>query len=220
MKASEFSVAKEGLPFILLCAFAALICSILQYQYAGLGALLATIFVTYFFRDPDRILPEEQNGIVSPADGKVIRAEEILDDRFLHKKVVRISIFMNVFDVHVNRIPLAGTVRRIIFKPGRFYAADKDKAVLHNEYCAVIVSTSAGQEYAVVQIAGLIARRILCRAETGDQVRTGERFGLIRFGSRVDLYLPAETETVVQVGERVRAGETVLGRLEAKKAIP
>ena len=219
MKTSEFSVAKEGFPFILLCAFAALICSMLQYQYAGLGALLATVFVTYFFRDPDRILPEEENAAVSPADGKVIRTEEIFDDRFLHKKAVKISIFMNVFDVHVNRIPLSGRVRRIIFQPGRFYAADKDKAVLHNEYCAVLVSTAAGQEYAVVQIAGLIARRIICRAEAGDQVKTGERFGLIRFGSRVDIYLPEGTETAVQIGQRVRAGETVLGRLKAQTAI-
>ncbi len=214
MKASEFSVAKEGIPFILLCAFIALICSILHYQYAGLGAVLATIFVTYFFRDPERILPEEQNVIVSPADGKVIRVEEIVDDRFFNKNVLKISIFMNVFNVHVNRIPLAGTVRRIIFQPGRFYAADKDKAALHNEYCAVIVSPASGQEYAVVQIAGLIARRILCRAELGDQVKTGERFGLIRFGSRVDLYLPEGTEIAVKVGEKVRAGETVLGNLQ------
>lgn len=214
MKASEFSVAKEGIPFILLCAFIALICSILHYQYAGLGAVLATIFVTYFFRDPERILPEEQNVIVSPADGKVIRVEEIVDDRFFNKNVLKISIFMNVFNVHVNRIPLAGTVRRIIFQPGRFYAADKDKAALHNEYCAVIVSPASGQEYAVVQIAGLIARRILCRAELGDQVKTGERFGLIRFGSRVDLYLPEGTEIAVKVGDKVRAGETVLRRLQ------
>lgn len=214
MKTSEFSVAKEGLPFILLCAFIALICSILQYKHAGLGALLATIFVTYFFRDPDRILPEEQNAVVSPADGKVIRVEEIFDDRFLQKHLLRISIFMNVFDVHVNRIPLAGTVRRIIFQPGRFYAADKDKAVLHNEYCALIVSPASGQEYAVVQVAGLIARRIICWAEPGDQVKTGERFGLIRFGSRVDVYLPQGTAAAVQVGDKVRAGETVLGSLQ------
>ena len=213
MKASEFSVAKEGVPFILVCAFTALICSILQYKYAGLGALLATVFVTYFFRDPDRILPEEQDAVVSPADGKVIRVEEVFDDRFLQKNVLKISIFMNVFDVHVNRIPWAGTVRRIIFEPGRFYAADKDKAALHNEYCAVIISPASGQEYAIVQIAGLIARRIICRAEPGDQVKTGERFGLIRFGSRVDLYLPEGTAAAVQVGDKVRAGETVLGQV-------
>ena len=216
MKASEFSVAKEGMPFILICAFIALICSIFQYQYAGLGAVLATIFVTYFFRDPERILPEELNVIVSPADGKVIRVEEIFDNRFLNKNVVKVSIFMNVFNVHVNRIPLAGRVRRIVFQPGRFYTADKDKAALHNEYCAVFVSTDSEQEYAVVQIAGLIARRIICRAEIGDQVKTGERFGLIRFGSRVDLYLPEGTAVAVKVGEKVRAGETVLAKMRGK----
>ncbi len=213
MKTSTFSVAKEGLPFILLCAFISLICSILQYKYASLGALFATVFSTYFFRDPERILPETTNAVISPADGKIIRVEEIFDDRFLQKDVLKISIFMNVFNVHVNRIPFAGIVQRIIFQPGRFYAADKDKATLHNEYCAAIIRTAFGQEYAVVQIAGLIARRIICWAEPGDQIKTGERFGLIRFGSRVDLYLPKETSVAVKVGEKVRAGETVLARL-------
>jgi phosphatidylserine decarboxylase len=214
MKAPELSVAKEGLPFILFCAFAALICSILQSRPAGLAGVLATAFVTWFFRDPERTLPEGGHAVVSPADGKVIRVEELFDDRFLHQEVLRISIFMNVFNVHVNRIACAGTVRRVLFQPGRFYAADQDKAALHNEQCAVIVETAAGQQYAAVQIAGLIARRIVCRAEPGDQVRTGERYGLIRFGSRVDLYLPKGSEAAVQVGETVRAGETVLARLK------
>ncbi|WP_417910294.1 phosphatidylserine decarboxylase family protein [Candidatus Electronema sp. PJ] len=216
MKAPEFSVAKEGLPFILFAGFAALICAVLQYRYAALAGLAVTAFVTYFFRDPERTLPEDSGAMVSPADGKVIRMEELHDDRFLHQDVLRISIFMNVFNVHVNRIPLAGTVRRIVFEPGRFYAADQDKAALHNEYCAVIVETAAGQQYAAVQIAGLIARRIVCRAELGDQVITGQRYGLIRFGSRVDLYLPKGSETLVQVGETVKAGETVLARVKEK----
>jgi phosphatidylserine decarboxylase len=213
MKTSTFSVAKEGVPFILLSAFTSLICSILQYNYAGLGFLLATIFSTYFFRDPERIVPEDKNAVVSPADGKVIRVEEVFDDRFLQQNVLRVSIFMNVFDVHVNRIPFAGTVQRISFKPGRFYAADKDKAMLQNEYNAAIIRTDSGQEYAVVQIAGLIARRIICWTEPGDQLKTGERFGLIRFGSRVDLYLPKNVDLTVKIGEKVRAGETVLGKL-------
>ncbi len=213
MKAPDISVAKEGLPFILLCAFAALLCAILKVPAAALGAFLATVFVTYFFRDPERTLPEDGNAVVSPADGKVIRVEELFDDRFLHQDVLRISIFMNVFNVHVNRIPFAGTVQRIVFQPGRFYAADQDKAALHNEHCAMIVQTTAGQEYAAVQIAGLIARRIVCRAEPGDCVKPGQRYGLIRFGSRVDIYLPKGSEAAVKVGEKVRAGETVLGRM-------
>ncbi|MCW5199572.1 phosphatidylserine decarboxylase family protein [Desulfobulbus sp. F1] len=210
MKASEFSVAKEGFPFILFCGFIALICAILQYRIAAFTGLTITAFVTWFFRDPERTLPEGENAVVSPADGKVIRVEEMFDDRFLHQEVLRISIFMNVFNVHVNRIPCAGRVRRVLFQPGRFYAADQDKAALHNEHCALVVSTASGQEYAAVQIAGLIARRIVCRAEPGDQVRTGERYGLIRFGSRVDLYLPKGSEAAVKVGQKVKSGETVL----------
>lgn len=213
MKAPEFAVAKEGLPFILFAGFAALICAVLQYRYAAFAGLAVTAFITYFFRDPERTLPEDSGVLVSPADGKVIRVEELHDDRFLHQDVLRISIFMNVFNVHVNRIPLAGTVRRVVFQPGRFYAADQDKAALHNEHCAVIVSTAAGQQYAAVQIAGLIARRIVCRAEPGDQVKIGQRYGLIRFGSRVDLYLPKGSATMARVGETVRAGETVLARM-------
>jgi phosphatidylserine decarboxylase len=128
---------------------------------------------------------------------------------------MKISIFMNVFNVHVNRIPFAGTVERVVLSPGKFYAADNDKAVLHNESCALTLTTPDNQRYTVVQIAGLIARRIVCRAEKGDRVVAGERFGLIRFGSRVDLYLPLTTRVTVSEGQTVTAGETVLGILEA-----
>jgi phosphatidylserine decarboxylase len=123
-----------------------------------------------------------------------------------------------VFNVHVNRIPYAGTVDKVLLKPGKFYAADKDKAVLHNESCAVTVTTATNQRYAVVQIAGLIARRIVCRAEKNDQVRAGQRFGMIRFGSRVDLYLPVSASITVREGQKVRAGETVLGILDPADA--
>lgn len=213
MKAPEFSVAKEGLPFILFCGFASLIVSILDYQVLGLLGLVLTGLVLWFFRDPCRILPEEKDAVICPADGKIIRVEEILDERFLQKNVVKISIFMNVFNVHVNRIPFAGAVQRVLLQPGKFYAADKDKAVLHNEHCAVVVETASGQRYAVVQIAGLIARRIVCRAEPGDQVLAGQRYGLIRFGSRVDIYLPKASEVLVRTGQKVRAGETVLAKM-------
>jgi phosphatidylserine decarboxylase len=213
MKASEFSVAKEGLPFILFSAFATLIVSILGYPILGLSGLLITALVLWFFRDPCRILPEAEDAVISPADGKIIRVEEIFDERFLQKNVIRISIFMNVFNVHVNRIPFSGTVQRVLLQPGKFYAADKDKAVLHNESCAVLLETSSGQRYAVVQIAGLIARRIVCRAEPGDQVQAGQRYGLIRFGSRVDLYLPKSSESLVRLGQKVCAGETILAKM-------
>jgi phosphatidylserine decarboxylase len=213
MKASEFSVAKEGLPFILFCGFASLIVSILGYEILGLTSLLGTGLVLWFFRDPCRIVPEADDAVISPADGKIIRVEEIFDDRFLQKNVIKISIFMNVFNVHVNRIPYPGSVQRVLLQPGKFYSADKDKAVLHNEHCAVLVETASGQRYAVVQIAGLIARRIVCRAEPGDQVQAGQRYGLIRFGSRVDVYLPKSSESLIRSGQKVRAGETILAKM-------
>ena len=213
MHTPRVPLASEGYPFILFSAFATLSFSLLGLVVPALGALLLTAFVTYFFRDPARVLPEETDAIVSPADGKVIVVRELDDDCFLHERVHKISIFMNVFNVHVNRIPLAGTVERVVLTPGRFYAADKDKAVLHNERCALTVATPAGARYAVVQIAGLIARRIVCRAEPGDRVAAGQRYGMIRLGSRLDLYLPLATEIRVREGELVRAGESVLGVL-------
>jgi phosphatidylserine decarboxylase len=169
--------------------------------------------VTWFFRDPFRILPADKNALICPADGKVIAIKEMYDERFLQQEVIRVSIFMNVFNVHVNRVPFAGTVERVLFKPGKFYSADKHQAALHNEYCALIVNTESQQRYAAVQIAGLIARRIVCWAEPGDRIEGGQRYGLIRFGSRVDLYLPIEAEVRVKRGQKVRAGETVLGRM-------
>lgn len=212
MKTPEFPIAREGFPFILFCGFVTLINSILGYQLVSLAGLLVTGFVTWFFRNPVRIGPEERDAMVCPADGKVILIEEIFDDRFLQQQVIKVSIFMNIFNVHVNRIPYPGTVERILFKAGKFYSADKDKAALHNEYCAMIISTPSDQRYGVVQVAGLIARRIVSWVECGDQVRTGQCYGLIRFGSRVDLYLPTDSRIEVQLGQKVKAGETTLAR--------
>ncbi len=214
MQKTELPMASEGYPFILFSGFTTLICSLLDFPLPALICLLLTGFVTYFFRDPCRVLPDEPNAIVCPADGKVIIVREVDDDRFLQQRVMKISIFMNVFNVHVNRIPFAGTVERVVLSPGKFYAADKDAAVLNNEFCAVTIHTPGKHRYTVVQIAGLIARRIVCRAEKGDQVVAGQRFGLIRFGSRVDLYLPLSTQVRVSEGQKVTAGETVLGILE------
>jgi phosphatidylserine decarboxylase len=214
MQKPELPMASEGYPFILFSGFVTLTCSLLGFAIPALLGLLLTGFVTYFFRDPARVLPDVPGAIVCPADGKVIVVREIDDDRYLQQRVMKISIFMNVFNVHVNRIPFAGTVERVVLSPGKFYAADKDKAVLHNESCALTLTTPDNQRYTVVQIAGLIARRIVCRAEKGDKVVAGERFGLIRFGSRVDLYLPLSTRVMVSEGQTVTAGETVLGILE------
>lgn len=218
MKTPVIPIAREGYPFIFFSAFCALVCGQLNYEIAALICLSLTAFTTYFFRDPTRIKPNHGNCLVAPADGKVILIEKMFDDRFVNDHVHKISIFMNIFDVHVNRLPLAGTVEQILFQPGKFYSADKDKAALHNEYCAMIVrSTENNIRYGVTQVAGLIARRIVCWAEKGDELTTGQRYGLIRFGSRVDLYLPAQIDLEVKVGQRVTAAETILAHLEPKK---
>ncbi len=213
MKAPEISVAREGYPFILLSGFATLIFALLSLAGPALAGLATTCFVTWFFRDPDRIVPEEADALVAPADGKVIRIEEIDDPLCVQGRAIRISIFMSIFNVHVNRIPRAGRIEHVQLRPGRFYSADSSKALLQNEQCALCIRTEGDQVYGVVQVAGLIARRIVCRAEKGDRVPTGSRYGLIRFGSRVDLYLPVATELRVTRGDTVRAGETILALL-------
>ncbi len=214
MKQQHIPLAREGYPFIALSGFITFILALTGPLALTLIGLIITVFIIYFFRDPARVTPDDPEAVICPADGKVILIKETEDDRFFTGKCLKISIFMNVFNVHVNRIPLAGTIRKIAFKPGKFYSADKDKAALHNEYCAVSLVTAGGIPYTVVQVAGLIARRIVCRAEKDDAVAAGERYGLIRFGSRVDLYLPPGTKTEVNLRDHVRAGETILARLE------
>ena len=215
MKTPSVPMAREGYPFILFSAFLTLVFALLQIPAAALGGLALTTFVCWFFRDPERTPPDGNDAIVSPADGKIIIAREIDDDRFFHARVYKVSIFMNVFNVHVNRFPLSGTVQRIKHRPGRFYAADSTRGALQNEYCALTVQARQGFTYGVVQVAGLIARRIICWAEKNDEVQTGHRYGLIRFGSRVDLYLPLEVALKVKVGDKVKAGETILAECPA-----
>ena len=213
MKKPTIPVALEGVPFIGFMAFLTLIAAILGYQYVVAGGVFLTGFCLYFFRDPERVSPVDGDALVSPADGKVIIVEKVYDDRFVQDHVYKVSIFMNVFNVHVNRIPFAGRIRNVIYSPGKFYSADSDKGALENESCTLIVETKHGFKYGMTQVAGLIARRIVCWAEVDDSFRTGQRFGLIRFGSRVDLYLPLKTHLEISVGQKVKAGETILGYL-------
>jgi phosphatidylserine decarboxylase len=213
MKEPHIPVALEGYPFIVFAAFVTMIFAVLGYDAIAFSALLLTGFVLYFFRDPSRIVPAAEDALVSPADGKVILVEKIFDDRFVNEQVYKVSIFMNVFNVHVNRTPYPGTVQAIKYSPGRFYSANTEQGALENEYCAMTMATETGLRFAVVQVAGLIARRIVCWAVPGDVLARGQRFGLIRFGSRVDLYLPVKTQLEIAVGQKVKAGETVLGYL-------
>lgn len=210
----QIPVAKEGIPFIGISAFITLIFAIMSYSWLMWPSLLLTIFVVSFFRDPERFVPEDQSTLVSPADGKIIVIETVTDDDFTKGQAYKVSIFMNVFNVHVNRIPFSGTVKQIMYKPGKFYAADSRRGALHNEHCATILKTDTNHTIAFVQMAGLIARRIVCWLETGDKVKKGRRFGLIRFGSRVDLYLPLDAQILVHKDQKVKAGETPICKLQ------
>ncbi len=207
----QVPVAREGYPFIAIAAFATIVIAIIGYDLIALLGLSLTAFILYFFRDPERVCPEGNDVLVSPADGKVISIEKVFDDKFVKEHVYKVSIFMNVFNVHVNRIPFRARVDQVIYSPGSFYAANTEQGALENEYCAVILSTPLNKRLAVVQVAGLLARRIVCWATKGDGLERGQRFGLIRFGSRVDLYIPQQVQLEVTAGQKVRAGETVLG---------
>jgi phosphatidylserine decarboxylase len=206
-------IAKEGFPFIAFAALLSLVFAILGFMLVSLACLTLTAFVLYFFRDPERVASDDSDALISPADGKIILIEKVFDERYVKEHVYKISIFMNIFNVHVNRMPFSGKVSKVVYTPGTFYSANTDRSSLGNESCAVLFETVSGKKMAVVQIAGLIARRIVCWASAGDDLKKGERFGLIRFGSRVDLYLPPKTQVEVSKGQKVRAGETVLGYL-------
>ncbi len=207
----QIPVAREGYPFIAFAALAALVAAVLGHDLLAAGGLLLTGFVLYFFRDPERVGPDADDAVVAPADGKVILIEKVFDERFVKEHVYKLSIFMNVFNVHVNRMVFAGRVVEVRYTPGIFLAANTEQGALENENCGVILTTASNKKLAVVQVAGLIARRIVCWAEKGDSLARGQRFGLIRFGSRVDVYLPQQIQLEVSIGDKVRAGETVLG---------
>ena len=206
-----FPLAKAGYPFIYASAFITGIFALLELTVLALLGLMATLFICCFFRDPDRVIPRKQGTVVSPADGKIIKAKTITDGRFIEGACLKVSIFMSVFNVHVNRIPHEGEVKKIDYYPGKFFSANLDKASEHNEHNAVFLDLENGRSICMVQIAGLIARRIICEVQAGDRVVRGQRFGMICFGSRVDLYLPGDIDLKVSVGDRVRAGTSVIG---------
>jgi phosphatidylserine decarboxylase len=174
--------------------------------------LLATVFFAYFFRDPERDIPSDPEAIISPADGRVVLVDEVQEKEFLESTARRVAIFMNVFDVHVNRAPVTGLVTKMQHRPGEYKAASRADAGLRNEQQAVVLEGKYGQRVLVVQIAGLLARRIIPFVKPGQQLALGERFGMICFGSRVDVYLPPDSSIQVKVGDRVKAGSSIIGR--------
>ncbi len=206
-------IVSEGFPFIAAPGIITILLAYFDFPAATAFSFAATVFVTWFFRNPERRIPQGEAEVVSPADGKVIKIEDGKNSDIIPGAFVKVSIFMNVFNVHVNRIPCSGTVKLIRYKKGRFISANLDKASALNEQNALVISTDLKKEIMVVQIAGLIARRIVCWVSKGMRVEKGERFGLIRFGSRLDVYLPPEVSIRVRIGDRVKAGETVLGDL-------
>ena len=205
-------VAREGWPFLAAVVAAALVVGYVAGAGWSLPLWLAAAFVLQFFRDPPRAVPEDARAVVSAADGRVVAVEKARDP-WLEREALKISVFMNVFNVHSNRAPVDGTVRQRWYHAGRFLNAALDKASLENERNALWLRTRSGADVTCVQIAGLIARRILCYVEAGAQLSRGERFGFIRFGSRVDLYLPADAQAVAAIGDKVYAAESVLARL-------
>ena len=211
MRKPSIGVAPEGFPFIGLLAVTALCFACLDWELLTAAALVLLWLAGHFFRDPERVIPQEEKLAVSPADGRIIRIAE-REEPFSGEMRTCISIFMNLFSVHVNRSPVAGTVEQVRYWPGKFFNAAWDKASSDNERCAWQVLDKEGGTWTFVQIAGLVARRIVARAEAGDELARGERFGLIRFGSRVDLYLPQGYDPAVGIGDAVFAGQTVVAR--------
>ncbi len=203
-------LAREGWPFIALSLALALLAS-----SAGVWSLpfwLIFVFCLQFFRDPARVIAGGPKSIVAPADGRIVVVEET-DDPYLERRALKVSVFMNVFNVHSNRAPIASRVVQKWYNPGRFLNAALDKASVENERCALHLKTEDGRDVTCVQIAGLVARRILNYVDSGATLSAGQRYGFIRFGSRVDLYLPLDTQVKVVIGDKVSASSTVLAEL-------
>ena len=212
-------VHADGYKFLIPAALAALfLWLMLPFSLLAYLALLLAVYIAYFFRDPRRVTPLREGLVISPADGRVSSIERMMPPAELglgSDERLRISIFLSVFDVHINRAPVAGRITKSIYVPGAFMNAALDKASDENERRSIVISTAGGQDVACVQIAGLIARRIVTFAKEGATVGTGERFGLIRFGSRVDVFLPPGHGCLVAVGQRAVGGETVLADLKS-----
>jgi phosphatidylserine decarboxylase len=205
--------AKEGIPFIGSAVGGTLLAGWLGWTFVAVGAAILTLFVSWFFRNPSRVVPQGPRVVVAPGDGKVIAIQEEFEPRFIKARSIRISIFLNVFDVHINRLPCEGIIEDVQYQPGLFLVASKPDATLRNEQNALMIRTAQGAKVLCVQVAGLIARRIVCWISPGDRAVRGERFGLIRFGSRMDTFFPVGTAVKVAVGDRVKGGETILGEL-------
>lgn len=219
MKSVLVPINPAGWPFIAIFAVAALVLAYIAEPLGWVGVVL-TLWCAYFFRDPDRVTPTRAGLVIAPADGRICLIDEAVPPAELDmgdEARPRVCIFMNVFNVHVNRAPMDGSITKLAYRPGKFLNADMDKASELNERQSLRMKTTDGHDIAFVQIAGLVARRIICQVHEGATLQAGERFGLIRFGSRVDVYLPQGTAPLVAVGQLTVAGESVLADLTSKE---
>jgi phosphatidylserine decarboxylase len=205
-------IAREGWPFLAIVAILALALQSFGLTFLSVLAWILFIFVLQFFRDPPRYIPAQKNAVVSPADGRIVAVERV-EDPYAQREALKISVFMNVFNVHSNRIPIGGEIKSVDYFPGLFVNADLDKASTQNERNAIVIHTEGGATVTAVQVAGLIARRILCYVKPSETVEKGQRYGFIRFGSRVDVYLPTDSVPKVAIGDKVSASSTVLAEL-------
>lgn len=211
---NKLPIAWEGIPFIITGIGLTFIVIILNWDSLAIPLAVLTLFTIYFFRDPERTHVNDERAVFTPADGKVLSIENLHNgDYRLKDKAIKISIFMSIFNAHINRVPIKGKIAQLSYHPGKFFSANRDKASLYNEHNIVTLETDNKKKIIFVQIAGLIARRIACWVKKGDYVETGQRFGLIRFGSRLEVYLPPDSEIKVKKGEKVKAGQTIIGYL-------
>jgi phosphatidylserine decarboxylase len=208
-------IAREGWPFVLIAAAVALLVGFFFSWWWSVPFWLAALFILQFFRDPPRAVPDEPRAVLSAADGRVVEVSRA-QDPYVKRDALKVSVFMNVFNVHSNRSPVDGVVKERWYFPGAFVNAALDKASIHNERNALWLRTREGQDITCVQVAGLIARRILCYVGAGAELERGQRFGFIRFGSRVDIYLPLDAEVKAALGDKVYAAESVIAWLTTR----
>ncbi|MCY0858259.1 phosphatidylserine decarboxylase [Cupriavidus sp. D39] len=207
-------IAREGWPFLAGAFVISLLVQVSAGFWWALPLWIITLFVLQFFRDPPRPIPAQPNAVLAPADGRIVVVEKTMDP-FAGREALKISVFMNVFNVHSNRVSVDGKVEKVEYFPGKFVNADLDKASLENERNAVVIRRAAdGKVVTLVQVAGLVARRILCYTRVGETLSRGQRYGFIRFGSRVDVYLPVDARPRVTIGEKVSATSTILAELD------
>jgi phosphatidylserine decarboxylase len=212
-RALGLPIAKEGVPFVVGVGAPALAAGALGFMGPAVFLAALAAYTAWFFRNPHRVVPLGEDLIVSPGDGKVIAVDQEFEPRFLKDDSIRISIFLNVFNVHINRVPCAGVIREVGYQPGQFIAANHPNASVRNEQNALLIQRQDGKNVLCVQVAGLLARRIVCWASAGEHVAKGERYGLIRFGSRMDVFLPRESVVKVKVGDWVKGGASILAEL-------